>query len=51
METQTSSLWRGTKVFFFFFFLRRREEDIDCWTATDEAARPGMLSPVLKNIM
>ena len=32
------------------FFWRRKDEDIDCCTATDEAARPGMLSPELKNI-
>jgi len=31
--------------------LRSRGEDIDCCTATDEAARPGMLSPALENIM
>jgi len=45
METQTSSPRRGT------IFLRRKDEDIDCCTATDEAARSGTLSPALKNIM
>jgi hypothetical protein len=30
---------------------RRRAEDIDCCTATYEAACPRILSPALKNIM
>ena len=46
METQISSPRRGTK--FPPPLPRHRGEDIDCCTATDEAARPGILSPALK---